>query len=84
MKPGIENTLFRLFEQVRNNPETFAIRSEEAGRLRNAIQRLPSQYCIVLVLRDMEGLTDEEVAEITGLRPGTVRVRLHGCLSGRN
>jgi RNA polymerase sigma-70 factor, ECF subfamily len=59
------------------NPETFAIRSEEAGRLRQAIQRLPPQYRIVLVLRDMEGLTDEEVAEITGLRPGTVRVRLH-------
>ena len=59
------------------NPETFAIRSEEAGRLREAIHRLPPQYRIVLVLRDMEGLTDEEVAEITGLRPGTVRVRLH-------
>ncbi len=59
------------------NPEAFAIRSEEAGRLRVAIQRLPPQYRIVLVLRDMEGLTDEEVAEITGLRPGTVRVRLH-------
>jgi len=28
-------------------------------------------------MRDMEGLTDEEVAEITGLREGTVRVRLH-------
>ena len=59
------------------NPEAFAIRSEEAGRLRDAIQRLPPQYRIVLVLRDMEGLTDEEVAEITGLRSGTVRVRLH-------
>src|SRR5579859_3151696 len=59
------------------NPEAFAIRSQEAGRLRAAIQRLPPQYRIVLVLRDMEGLTDEEVAEITGLRPGTVRVRLH-------
>jgi RNA polymerase sigma-70 factor (ECF subfamily) len=59
------------------NPESFAIRSEEAGRLREAIHRLPPQYRIVLVLRDMEGLTDEEVAEITGLRPGTVRVRLH-------
>src|SRR6266496_2931883 len=59
------------------NPETFAIRSEEAARLRQAIQRLPPPYRIVLVLRDMEGLTDEEVAEITGLRPGTVRVRLH-------
>jgi RNA polymerase sigma-70 factor (ECF subfamily) len=59
------------------NPEAFAIRSEEASRLRDAIQRLPPQYRIVLVLRDMEGLTDEEVAEITGLRSGTVRVRLH-------
>jgi RNA polymerase sigma-70 factor, ECF subfamily len=59
------------------NPEKLAIRSEEAGRLREAIQRLPSQYRVVLVLRDMEGLTDEEVAEITGLRPGTVPVRLH-------
>jgi RNA polymerase sigma-70 factor (ECF subfamily) len=59
------------------NPESLAIRSEEAGRLRQAIQRLPPQYRIVLVLRDMEGLTDEEVAEITGLRSGTVRVRLH-------
>jgi RNA polymerase sigma-70 factor (ECF subfamily) len=59
------------------NPERFAIRSEEAGMLREAIQQLPAQYRIVLVLRDMEGLTDEDVAEITGLRAGTVRVRLH-------
>jgi RNA polymerase sigma-70 factor (ECF subfamily) len=59
------------------NPEMFAIRSEEAGRVREAIQKLPPQYRIVLVLRDMEGLTDDEVAEITGLRSGTVRVRLH-------
>jgi RNA polymerase sigma-70 factor (ECF subfamily) len=59
------------------NPEAFAIRSQEAGLLREAIQRLPPQYRIVLVLRDMEGLTDEEVAEITGIRSGTVRVRLH-------
>jgi len=59
------------------NPEAFAIRSQEAGRLREAIQKLPPPYRIVLVLRDMEGLTDDEVAEITGLRPGTVRVRLH-------
>jgi RNA polymerase sigma-70 factor (ECF subfamily) len=59
------------------NPEMFAIHSEQAGRLRTAVQQLPPQYRIVLVLRDMEGLTDEEVAEVTGLRPGTVRVRLH-------
>lgn len=59
------------------NPEAFAIRSEQASRLREAVQKLPPQYRIVLVLRDMEGLTDDEVAEITGVRPGTIRVRLH-------
>lgn len=59
------------------NPEIFAIRSEQASRLREAVQMLPPQYRIVLVLRDMEGLTDDDVAEITGIRAGTVRVRLH-------
>ena len=69
--------LERLTADGRINPEAFAIRSEEASRLRDAVQRLPPQYRIVLVLRDMEGLTDDEVAEITGVRSGTVRVRLH-------
>ena len=68
---------FEHFSSEKVNPESFAIRSDEASRLRNAVQKLPAQYRIVLVLRDMEGLTDNEVAEITGLRAGTVRVRLH-------
>src|SRR3974390_297012 len=58
-------------------PESQAIRSEQARRLREAVQKLPPQYRIILVLRDMEGLADDEVAEITGLKPGNVRVRLH-------
>jgi RNA polymerase sigma-70 factor, ECF subfamily len=69
--------LDRLSTEAGINPERFAIRSEAAGMLREAIQKLPAQYRIVLVLRDMEGLTDEEVAEITGFSAGTVRVRLH-------
>jgi RNA polymerase sigma-70 factor (ECF subfamily) len=59
------------------NPEAFAIRSQQAGWLREAVQKVPPDYRIILVLRDMEGLSDDEVAEITGLRAGTVRVRLH-------
>jgi RNA polymerase sigma-70 factor (ECF subfamily) len=69
--------LEQLNSDVSVNPESFAIRSEQASRLREAVQKLPPQYRIVLVLRDMEGLTDDEVAEITGVRAGTVRVRLH-------
>ena len=69
--------LDRIAKEGPLNPESLAIRSQEARRLREAIQKLPPQYRIVLVLRDMEGLTDEEVGEVTGIRTGTVRVRLH-------
>ncbi len=69
--------LARLSREAPVNPESLAIRGQQAKRLRDAIQQLPPDYRIVLVLRDMEGLTDEEVGDITGLRAGTVRVRLH-------
>ena len=69
--------LEQLASEGKINPESLAIRGEQASRLRDAIQKLPPAYRIVLVLRDMEGLSDEEVAEITGVRSGTVRVRLH-------
>jgi RNA polymerase sigma-70 factor, ECF subfamily len=59
------------------SPETSALRGERAQWLRDAILRLPPPYRLVLVLRDMEELSDEEVAKVTGLRAGTVRVRLH-------
>jgi RNA polymerase sigma-70 factor (ECF subfamily) len=69
--------LEQLSADGRVNPESFAMRGEQASRLREAVQKLPPPYRIALVLRDMEGLTDDEVAEITGVRAGTVRVRLH-------
>ena len=59
------------------DPESATIRGQEARRLKEAIRALPPHYRIVVVLRDMEGFTDEEVGEITGLQPGTIRVRLH-------
>ena len=58
-------------------PETSLLRRENAKRLREAVQKLPSDYRLILVLHDMEELSDGDVAEITGLRPGTIRVRLH-------
>jgi RNA polymerase sigma-70 factor, ECF subfamily len=58
-------------------PETTFLRRENAKRLREAVRRLPPEYRLILVLRDMEELSDEDVAEITGLRLGTIRVRLH-------
>jgi RNA polymerase sigma-70 factor (ECF subfamily) len=58
-------------------PETAFLRRENAKRLREAVQKLPPDYRLILVLHDMEDLSDADIAEITGLRLGTIRVRLH-------
>jgi RNA polymerase sigma-70 factor, ECF subfamily len=58
-------------------PEAAALSNEAAERVRQAVLSLPPQYRLVLVLHDMEELSTSEVAQITGLREGTVRVRLH-------
>ncbi len=58
-------------------PETTLMRRENAKRLREAVQKLPPDYRLILVLHDMEELSDADIAEITGLRLGTIRVRLH-------
>ena len=52
-------------------------RSELEAALHQAIAALPEDRRIVVVLRDLEGLTYEEIAEVLGLELGTVRSRLH-------
>lgn len=49
----------------------------EAARSLHAIGRLPEAYRETLLLRLVEGLTGPEIAERTGLTPGSVRVNLH-------
>lgn len=52
-----------------------------AGELRSALERgisqLPEEYRIVLLLRDVEGVTNEEVADALGLSVAAVKSRLH-------
>lgn len=45
--------------------------------VRAAIRALPEPQSTVVTLRDVEGLSTEEVARLTGLTPGNVRVVLH-------
>jgi RNA polymerase sigma-70 factor (ECF subfamily) len=69
--------LERLSGEAEGTPEISVLRREDARRLREAVQKLPPEYRLILVLHDMEELSDADIAEITGLRPGTIRVRLH-------
>jgi RNA polymerase sigma-70 factor (ECF subfamily) len=58
-------------------PDRALLRRERSEQLRKAILKLPPGFRLILVLHDMEELSTEEVARVTGLREGTVRVRLH-------
>lgn len=48
--------------------------------LREALRRLAPKHRAVLVLRYLEDLTDEEIAEVLGCRPGTVRSQITRAL----
>jgi RNA polymerase sigma-70 factor, ECF subfamily len=52
-------------------------REEVRGIVRAAIGRLPEQYRIVLLLRDIEEMTTEETAEALGITANAVKIRLH-------
>jgi RNA polymerase sigma-70 factor (ECF subfamily) len=49
----------------------------EAAEVLKVIKLLPEAYCETLVLRLVEGMTGEEIAEQTGRTPESVRVNLH-------
>jgi RNA polymerase sigma-70 factor (ECF subfamily) len=72
-----EAELGRLLQDAAENPEGSLLHAEQHHLLHQAVLQIPVQLRIVLVLYDMEELTTDQVAQILGLQPGTVRVRLH-------
>lgn len=58
-------------------PEARALTAEVRGLLTAGIGRLPPRQREVLVLRDVDGLSTQEVAEAIGVSVGNVRVLLH-------
>jgi RNA polymerase sigma-70 factor, ECF subfamily len=60
-----------------DDAERALLRGELSGRMEAAIDKLPKEYKIVLVLRDVEGLSAEETAEAVGLSVAAVKSRLH-------
>jgi RNA polymerase sigma-70 factor (ECF subfamily) len=73
---------FGLFGQGREeyhewNPERFTEQAERVRLIREALDRLPEDYKTVIVLRDLEELSTQEVAQLLDTSEGAVRVRLH-------
>ena len=58
--------LEKLSDNAAPTPETALMRRENAKRLRDAVQKLPPEYRLILVLHDMEELSDEMVEKVRG------------------
>jgi RNA polymerase sigma-70 factor (ECF subfamily) len=59
-----------------NDPRQNALRRELAGKIQEALATLPEKHRTILVLREVEGLSYEELAERLGIHKGTVMSRL--------
>lgn len=66
--PGLETA---------GDPERAAAQAQIRGLLESSIDALPEAFRVVFVMRDVEELSIEETAKFLGLRPATVKTRLH-------
>jgi RNA polymerase sigma-70 factor (ECF subfamily) len=58
-------------------PEEQRLREGEREIVQAALARLPEKYRVILTLRDIDGLSYEDISGILKLSPGTVDSRLH-------
>jgi RNA polymerase sigma-70 factor, ECF subfamily len=54
------------------NPEEAVLRNDRGALVRKALEMLPANFREVLILRELEGLSYKEIADITGMPAGTV------------
>ncbi len=71
-----EDSVMRLPSDA-GGPDVLIEQTELEAALHRAIAELPDERRVVVVLRDLEGLSYEEIAEALDLPTGTVRSRLH-------
>ena len=58
-------------------PLGIQIRSEAKEHIEHAITRLPAPFRMPLILKEILGLPVTDVAEILGVKPATIKTRLH-------
>ena len=73
-RPGELMTEFDedLHQRPGPTPETLAAQADERQQLMRALELLPPRSREVLVLRELEGCSYKEIAEVTGIPMGTV------------
>jgi RNA polymerase sigma-70 factor, ECF subfamily len=63
-------------EDPSRNPEAVLLQGADARLLRDALEKLPVEFREILVLREMEGMSYREIADLASIPVGTVMSRL--------
>ena len=58
------------------NPEALLVEKGNAQRLRRALEELPAEFREVIVLRELEEMSYQQIAELVAIPMGTVMSRL--------
>lgn len=74
---GIESRIANAPADASYEPDVVLQRKELRDALRKAIAALPEQYREPLVLRDIQGLSYEEISKVLGIRAGTTKSRIN-------
>ena len=65
------------FEDSSSRPDDMYHKRHLRSLVEQSVEQLPEHHRVVFVLRELEGKTYEEIAEITGCNLGTVKSRLN-------
>jgi RNA polymerase sigma-70 factor (ECF subfamily) len=75
--PGDESAVSMDPPRWASQPLDQLLGDELGDVIRDALMDLPEKYRLVIVLRDVEGFSTQETAEILDLTPTNIKVRLH-------
>ena len=79
-----------MIDQSSANPESILLAAARTELVRHAVEALPPGFREIVILRELEGMSYKEIAEIASIPVGTVmsrlsraRARLQECLAVR-
>jgi RNA polymerase sigma-70 factor, ECF subfamily len=76
-RPGDEDAVAALPDAIDAGPQARTLDREFEQMLERALAELPADLRAAVVLRDLEGLSTEEAAEVAGVRQAALKSRLH-------
>ena len=72
-----ENEMERQIDSGLITPEETVIKRERRAAVGKAVGQLPPEFRQMVVLRDLRGLSYEEIAVVTGVKLGTVKSKIN-------